>query len=97
MRCHPPDHMAPDQVEIVGWQDDADLPTPRSTLAARYVRVLLTGWHCRHQRDADLQSLIDSGRGDVPLTRLRWRCAQCRSDRVDMVVTSRDRVMPWRA
>ena len=77
--------------------DDADLPTPRSTLAARYVRVLLTCWHCRHQRDADLQSLIDSGRGDVPLTRLRWRCAQCRSDRVDMVVTSRDRVMPWRA
>ena len=40
---------------------------PRTTLAARYVRVMLTCWHCRHQADADLQSLIDGGRGDV-----RW-------------------------
>jgi hypothetical protein len=75
--------------------DDTDLPTPRTTLAARYVRVLLTCWHCRHQADADLQGLIDGGRGDVPLVRLRWRCARCKSDRIDMVVTSHARVVPW--
>lgn len=52
-----------------GLTDDAD--TPRSTLASRYVRILLTCWHYRHQADADLQSLVDGGRGDV-----RWRgCA----------------------
>ena len=35
--------------------DEADLPTPRSTLQARYVRVMLTCWSCRHQRDANLE------------------------------------------
>jgi transposase-like protein len=76
--------------------DDADLPTARTTLASRYVRVMLTCWHCRHQADADLQGIIDAGRGDVPLIRLRWRCAQCRSDRIDMICTSHARVVPWR-
>ena len=66
-------------------------------LAAPFLRVLLTCRHCRHQDDADLPALIDSGRGDVPLIRLRWRCAQCRSDRVDMVVTGKGVVVPWRA
>ena len=37
-----------------------DLPTPRTTLAARYVRVLLTCRSCQQQRDADLQALIDA-------------------------------------
>jgi hypothetical protein len=54
-----------------------DLPTPSTTLAARYVRVLLTCRSCQQQRDADLQALIDSGRGDVPLRSLRWKCARC--------------------
>jgi hypothetical protein len=75
--------------------DRIDLPTPRTTLAARYVRVMLTCWHCRHQADADLQSLIDGGRGDVPLVQLPWRCARCKSDRIDMVCTSHARVLPW--
>ena len=69
--------------------DETDLPTPRTTLASRYVRVLLTCWHCRHQADAGLPALIASGRGDVPLVQLRWRCARCRSG-------SRDTVMPCR-
>jgi hypothetical protein len=30
----------------------------------------------------------------VPLVRLRWRCASCRSTRIDMVVTSRDNPPP---
>jgi hypothetical protein len=37
-----------------------ELPTPRTTLAARYVRVLLTCRACQQQRDADLQALIDN-------------------------------------
>ena len=70
------------------------LPTPRTTLAARYVRVVLTCWSCRHQRDADLQALVAAGRGDVPLIHLRWRCSRCRSARIDMICTSHARVLP---
>ena len=69
-----------------------DLPTPRSTLQARYVRVLLTCWHCRHQTDEDLQGLMDAGRGDTPLVRLRWRCSNCGSRRVDTVEIGRAHV-----
>jgi hypothetical protein len=74
--------------------DQHELPTPRTTLAARYVRVVLTCWSCRHQRDADLQALVDAGRGDVPLIHLRWRCSQCGSARIDMICTSHARVQP---
>jgi hypothetical protein len=52
------------------------LPTPRTTLRARYVSLLV--WckgGCQHQAEADLQALIDAGRGDVPLTRLKFRCS----------------------
>jgi len=49
---------------LQAMRDDLhELPTPRTTLAARYVRVVLTCWLCRHQRDADLQTLVDAGRG----------------------------------
>jgi hypothetical protein len=47
--------------------DDADLPPARTTLAARYVRALLTCWYYRHQADANLPALIEAGRGDVPM------------------------------
>jgi hypothetical protein len=72
------------------------LPTPRTTLRARYVTLLV--WckgGCQHQAEADLQKLIDAGRGDVPLTHLRFRCSNCGSDRTDFVVTSRDNPQPW--
>jgi hypothetical protein len=49
----------------------------------------------RHQAAADLQALVDAGRGDVPLTTLRFRCSQCLPDRTDSVMTSRDVVKPW--
>jgi hypothetical protein len=58
-------------------------------------RFLLTCKSCRHQRDADLQALIDAGRGDVPLTELRWKCARCSHRRIDMVVTSHANPQPW--
>ena len=51
--------------------DHHELPTPRTTLRARYVRVLVWCKSCRHRRDADLQALVDAGRGDVPLVELR--------------------------
>jgi hypothetical protein len=42
-----------------------------------------------------LQAIVESGRGDVPLTALRFRCSQCGTDRTDFVVTSRDNPRPW--
>ena len=72
-----------------------DLPTARATLSARYLDVLV--WckgGCRHQAAADLRKLVDTGRGDVPLTELRFRCSQCGTDRIDFVVTSRDNPQP---
>ena len=67
-------------------------PTARTTLRTRYVRVLVFCNSCRHQADADL---ADAGRGDEPLTHLRFRCSSCGSDRTDFVVTSRDNPQPW--
>jgi hypothetical protein len=75
--------------------DTHELPTPRTTLRARYVRVSVTCRSCFQQRDADLQGLIDAGRGDVPLVELRSRCARCGHRRIDIIVTSQDRVLPW--
>jgi len=46
---------------------DTGLPTPRSTLHSRYTCVLVWCKSCRHQREADLQRLVDTGKGDVPL------------------------------
>jgi hypothetical protein len=56
--------------------DDA-LPTARTTRRTGYVRVLVFCNSCRHQADADLQAIVDAGRGDVPLTELWFRCSQC--------------------
>jgi hypothetical protein len=65
------------------------LPTPGTTLRAHYVSLLVCcKGSCQHQAEADLQALTEQGRGDVPLTRLKFRC--CGSDRTDFVVTSRD-------
>ena len=59
---------------IIAWRRMSDdLPTPRSTVRSRYARVLVWCKACRHQADA----LTDSGRGDVPLIRLRFRCSNC--------------------
>jgi hypothetical protein len=72
------------------------LPTPRTTLRARYVALLV--WckgGCQHQADAYLHCLVESGRGDVPLIHLRFRCSNCGSDRTDFVATSRDNPQPW--
>ena len=72
----------------LGWRSE-----PRSTLRAHYVRVLVWCKACRHQANADLQALLDAGRGDVPLNRLRFRCANCRSRLTDFLVTSLDEAL----
>jgi len=51
-----------------------DLPTPRSTLQSGLC-VLVRCTACRHRDYADLQKLVNSGRGDVPLIRLRTGAA----------------------
>jgi hypothetical protein len=43
--------------------DVHELPTPLSTLRARYVRVSLNCRSCLHQADADLEALVGAGRG----------------------------------
>ena len=71
------------------------LPTARTALRTGYVRVLVFCNSCRHQADADLQAIVKSGRGDMPLTELRFLCSQCGTDRTDFGVTSRDNPQPW--
>jgi hypothetical protein len=71
------------------------LPTPRSTLQAGYVRVLVWCKACRHRADADLPALISAGRGDTLLRELRFPCSDCRSRLTDFVVTGRDTPKPW--
>jgi hypothetical protein len=74
------------------------LPTPRSTLR-NGLCVFVWCKACRHRADADLQRLVDAGRGDTPLIRLRYRCSNCRSGSqfTDWVVSNGYDPQPWRA
>jgi hypothetical protein len=77
---------------------DGGLPTARTTLHTGYVRVLVFCNSCRHQGTRPTptsKAIVESGRGDVPLIQLRFRCSQCGTDRTDFVVTSRDNPQPW--
>jgi hypothetical protein len=69
--------------------DHHGLPTPRSTLRDSSARVLVWCKACHHQGDADLQKLVDAGRGGVLLIRLRYRCLNCGSRLTDWICTSR--------
>jgi transposase-like protein len=75
------------------WSDG--LPTPRAARRIGNVRVLVVCNSCRHQADADLGKLVESGCGDASLIELRFRCSRCGADRTDFVVTSRDNPQPW--
>jgi hypothetical protein len=53
-----------------GRPHDDGLPTARTALRTGWMRVLVICNSCRHQADADLQAIVESGRGDMPLTEL---------------------------
>ena len=63
----------------------SDLPTPR-TMATTGFRMSVWCKACHHRTYADWQRLIDAGRGDVPIVKLRWRCVACGSRMTDAVV-----------
>jgi hypothetical protein len=77
-----------------------DFPTARTMLPNDSWLCLSVRCHaCLHRALADLQAIVDAGRGDVPVKDLKFRCTGCGSRRTSVVVTSRDaqRVQPWRA
>jgi len=75
-----------------------NLPTARTHLAAGWLIELVWCNACHHQAPADLQAIIDAGLGDVPLKDLRFRCAQCGSQRTDAVMGKGGvGAQPWRS
>jgi hypothetical protein len=46
---------------------------------------------CHNEQDADLEALVASGRGDVPLMKLRFRCSRCNSRKTDWQVAQKRR------
>ena len=76
---------------------DHELPTPRSTLAARYVDLQVKCRSCMRMRNVDLQAVVDAGKGDVPLFHLRFRCSYCGHRGCDALVVPKERtVQPTR-
>jgi hypothetical protein len=54
-------------------------------------------WVSASPMAAEASAEEDARVADLITRMMRWRCARCQSGKVDMVVTSRGRVMPWRA
>jgi hypothetical protein len=61
------------------------LPTPRSTQGA--AELVVTCNACLHSVYADLQRMIETGKGDVPLIDLKLVCGACGSRDVFSVVS----------
>jgi hypothetical protein len=59
------------------------LPTARSMIKQEFLCLLVFCKACHHQAPADLQSIVDSGRGGVPLNDLKFRCTKCGSSLTD--------------
>ena len=56
-----------------------DLPTARTMLPqSSWLCLFVWCRACHHQAPADLQAIIDVGRGDEPLKDLRFRCTAYR-------------------
>jgi hypothetical protein len=72
------------------------LPTARSMIKQEF-RAAFWCKACHHAL-ADLQAIVDAGRGDVPLKDLKFRRAKCGRRLTDHVVMPRDAlaVQPWR-
>jgi hypothetical protein len=54
-----------------------------------FFRQALRVWckACRHRAFGDWQRLIDAGKGDVPIVKLKWRCSACGSRLTDAVMS----------
>ena len=63
------------------------LSTPRSTLRTGYVRVLVYRDSCRHQANTHLVAAVTCRLW----SRARWRCENCGSQLIDLVVAGRAR------
>jgi hypothetical protein len=65
---------------------------------ATWLCLLVWCKSCHHQAPADLQAIVDAGRGDVPLKDLRFRCTKCGGRRTDHVTMAKAAlgVQPWR-
>ena len=94
LRPGPPRPIRGSDETIHGLPRPADAPDDARRELRRRAGVVQI---CRHQAQADLQKMIDAGMGDVPLTRLRFRCSNCRSSLTDFVCTGRTAigVQPW--
>jgi hypothetical protein len=42
---------------------------------------------CRFQRELSFKTLVDEGKGDIPIINLRFRCTNCGSRLTDCVVS----------
>ena len=63
-----------------------ELPTARDYLKSNFT---LTVWckACRHQIELEFRKIVDLGKGDVPVVKLRFRCENCGSRLTDCVVS----------
>jgi hypothetical protein len=83
----------PDERVCGGEPEQGNHPLGSVTRAQRIQEL----WICPASSASrpDVNALVETGRGDVPLTELRFRCSQCGTDNTDFVVTSRDNPQPW--
>jgi hypothetical protein len=62
-----------------------DLPTARDYKGNH--RLVVWCRACRLQRELSFKTLVDDGRGDIPIINLRFRCTNCGSCQTDAVVS----------
>jgi hypothetical protein len=77
-----------------------NLPTARNTLPKdSWLCWSVRCQACGRRGPADLQAIIDAGKGDKPLKDLKFRCARCGSRSTDKVMMGRGGVdvQPWRS
>ena len=68
--------------------DQHELPTPRTTLLARYVRVLVCARRAGIGAMRTCRPWSMRAAATVPLVNLRFRCSNCGSGLTDFVVTA---------
>ena len=62
------------------------LPTARDFRTSNY-RLIVWCKACRHQTEMPFPTIVEQGKGDVPLIDLRFRCENCGSRLTDSAVS----------